>query len=61
VVTAAAVAVNVAVFADVGTVTEVGTVSAEVKLLERLTVFPPSGAVLERVTVQDTVEEAVTD
>jgi hypothetical protein len=60
-VTAAAVAENVAEFADAGTMTVVGTVSAEVILLDRLTVFPPAGAAPERVTVQDTVEEAGTD
>jgi len=41
------------------TVTEAGTVRAEVLLLERATTEPPEGAALERVTVQVVVEEAV--
>ena len=57
-VTAAAVAVMVAVVAAGATVTEAGTVTAEVALLERATVEPPVGAALERVTVQVVVEEA---
>ena len=57
-VTAAAVAVNVAVVAAAATVTEAGTVTAEVALLERATVDPPAGAALERVTVQVVVAEA---
>jgi hypothetical protein len=52
---------NVAVLADAGTVTEAGTVSAEVRLLDKATDFPPAGAAPVRVTVQDRVEEAVTD
>jgi hypothetical protein len=39
-------------------VTETGTVTAEVALLERATEDPPEGAALERVTVQVVVEEA---
>jgi hypothetical protein len=57
-VTAAAAAVNDAVVAPVGIVTDAGTVSAEVALLERVTVIPPVGAALERVTVQVVVEDA---
>jgi len=57
-VTAAAVAVNVAVVAADATVTEAGTVRAEVMLLERATTEPPDVAALERVTVQVVVEEA---
>ena len=57
-VTAAAVAVKVAVAAAEGTVTEEGTVRAAVLLLERATTEPPEGAGLERVTVQVVVEEA---
>ena len=60
-VTVAAAAENVAEFADAGMVTVAGTVSAEVILLNRLIVFPPAGAAPVRVTVQETVEEAVTD
>ena len=56
--TAAAVAVNVAVVAAAGTATDAGTVNAEVALLERVTVEPPVGAALERVTVQVVVEDA---
>ena len=57
-VTAAAVAVKVAVVAAAATVTEAGTVTAEVRLLERATDDPPVGAALERVTVQVVVAEA---
>jgi hypothetical protein len=57
-VTAPAVAVKVAVVAAAGTVTEAGTVTAEVALLERATEAPPEGAALERVTVQVVVDEA---
>jgi hypothetical protein len=57
-VTAAAVAVNVAVVAEAATVTEAGTVNADDRLLERVTVEPPEGAALERVTVQVVLEEA---
>ena len=51
-VTAAAVAIKVAVVAAEATVTEAGTVKAEVLLLERSTTEPPEGAAFERVTVQ---------
>ena len=57
-VTAAAVAVKVAEVAAATTVTDAGTVTAEVALLERATVAPPVGAALERVTVQGVVEDA---
>jgi hypothetical protein len=53
------VAVKVAVVAVAATVTDAGTVTAEVALLERVTVEPPVGAALESVTVQVVVEEAV--
>ena len=56
--TAPAVAVKVAVVAEEATVTDAGTVTTEVALLERTTVDPPEGAGLERVTVQVVVEEA---
>jgi hypothetical protein len=58
-ITAAAVAVKVAVEAAAGTVTDPGTVSAPVLLLERVTVEPPLGAALERVTVHVVEAEAV--
>ena len=51
-------AVKVAVVAAAATVTDAGTVTAEVALLERVTREPPVGAALERVTVQDVVEDA---
>ena len=57
---AAAVAVKVAEDAAAGTVTEAGTVSTEVTLLERATLEPPAGAALESVTVQVVVEDAGT-
>ena len=57
-VTAAAVAVKVAVVAAAATVTDVGTVTAEVALLERVTRELPVGEALESVTVQDVVEDA---
>jgi hypothetical protein len=57
-VTAAAVAVKVAAVAAEATVTEAGTVKAEVLLLERVTTEPPEGAALERVTVHVVVAEA---
>ena len=44
--------------AAAGTATDAGTVNAEVALLERVTVEPPVGAALERVTVQVVVEDA---
>ena len=56
--TAAAVAVKVAVVAPEGTSTEAGTVKAEVRLLESETVDPPMGAELERLTVQEVEVEA---
>jgi len=57
-VTAAALAVKVALVALAGTATEAGTVSAEVRLLERATVEPAAGAGPERVTVQVVEAEA---
>jgi hypothetical protein len=57
-VTAAAVAVKVAVVAVAGTVTEAGTVTTEVALLERATEDPPEGAALDRVTVHVVVVDA---
>ncbi|MCU1336772.1 MAG: hypothetical protein JWO19_2353 [Bryobacterales bacterium] len=57
-VTVAAVAVKVAVVAAAATVTDAGTVNAEVALLERVTAEPPAGATLESVTVQGVVEDA---
>ena len=57
-VTAAAVAVKVAEVVAGATVTEAGTVTAEVVLLARATEEPPAGAALERVTVQEVEEEA---
>ena len=50
---------NVAVVAAAGTITDAGTVNAEVTLLERATLEPPVGAALERVTVH-VVTEATT-
>ena len=50
-VTAVVVALNVAVVADPATVTDVGTVSTEL-LSDNVTVTPPAGATLVRVTVQ---------
>ena len=49
---------NVAVVAAAATVTDAGTVNAEVALLESVTVVPPVGAALERVTVHVVVEDA---
>ena len=57
-VTAAAVAVKVAVVAVAGTATDGGTVSAEVRLLDRPTVEPVAGAGAESVTVQVVEVEA---
>ena len=51
VVTAVTVAVNPALVAPAGTVTEPGTVTAEL-LLDRLTASPPVPAAAERLTVQ---------
>jgi hypothetical protein len=56
-VTAAAVAVNVAVVAPAGTRTEAGTVNADVRLLASETVVPAVGAA-ERVMVQEVEVEA---
>jgi hypothetical protein len=50
-VTAAAVAVKAAVVAPAATETEAGTVRTDVLLLDRVTLVPPTGAALERVTV----------
>lgn len=52
-------AVKVAEEAPVCTKTETGTVKAEDRLLESVTVRPPAGAAMERVTVQ-VVEEGAT-
>ncbi len=60
VVTAAAVALKVAVVALAGTVIEAGTVRAEVKLLESATMDPFVGAGPESVTVQGVEVEAGT-
>ena len=49
---------NVAVVAAAWTVTDAGTVNAEVALLESVTVVPPVGAAVERVTVQVVVADA---
>ena len=57
-VTAAVVAVNVAVVAPGATVTEVGTVSAAVALLDNATLVPPVGAAFEIVTVHVVLEDA---
>jgi hypothetical protein len=43
--------VNVAVFDPAGTVTEAGTLTFVALLLTRLTVHPPFGAAVRRVTV----------
>jgi hypothetical protein len=51
-VTVAAVAVKVAVVAAAATETEAGTVRVAVALLDNATLLPPTGAALERVTVQ---------
>jgi hypothetical protein len=58
-VTAAAVAVNVPVVDPAATVTEPGTVRAEVRLLERVTLVPPAGAALDSATVQFVVPDAL--
>jgi hypothetical protein len=47
-----AVAIKVALVAEAGTRTDTGTASAEVRLLDKATVAPPSDAALESVTVQ---------
>jgi hypothetical protein len=52
------VAVKVAVVAPGATVADTGTVTAEVALLESVTVEPPVGAALERVMVQVVFEDA---
>ena len=57
-VTAAAAAVNDAVVAPAGIVTDAGTVSAEVALLERVTMEPPAGATFESTTLQVVVADA---
>ena len=51
--------VKVAAEAPACTKTETGTVKAEDKLLESVTVIPPAGAAMERVTVQ-LVDEGAT-
>ena len=57
-VTAAAAAVNVAVVAAAATVTDAGTVNAEVALLESVTMEPPAGAAFESTTLQVVVADA---
>ena len=57
-VTAAVVAVKVAVVAPAPTVTEAGTVTAPVALLDNATLVPPSDAAFEIVTVHVVVEDA---
>jgi len=52
------VAVNAAVFAVAGTVTELGTVTAEL-LLARATLRPPEGADPDKVTVQASASDPV--
>ena len=56
--TAAVVAVKDAVVAPDATVTEAGTVTAEVLLLERVTTEPAEGAALVSMTLQMVVAEA---
>jgi hypothetical protein len=58
VVTEATFAVNAALVAVAGTVTELGTVTAPL-LLERLTLTPPVGAVPDRVTVHESAKAPV--
>jgi hypothetical protein len=60
VVTAETVAVNPALVAPAGTVTDAGTVTA-LLLLERLTASPPVPAAAESVTVHASVPEPVMD
>ena len=60
VVTEPTVAVNAALVALAGTVTEPGTVTATL-LLDRLTAKPPAGAAVVNVTVQASVPEPVID
>jgi hypothetical protein len=57
-VTAAAVAVNVAVLASGATDTDGGTVRAAGALLETATLMPPPGAGLDSVTVHGVTEDA---
>jgi hypothetical protein len=56
-VTAAEVAVKVAVVDEAGTVTDAGTVTAKGTLLVNATTAPPDGAALDSVTVQDMVPD----
>jgi hypothetical protein len=58
-VTAPAVAVNVADVAEAGTTTDAGTLSAELRLLTNATLTPAAGAGLEIVTVQVVLVEAI--
>jgi hypothetical protein len=56
-----AVTVNVAVRAPAATVTETGTLATAALLDERLTTLPPTGALVERVTVPVVVARLATD
>ena len=60
-VTESDVAVNVAVVAPAATVTEAGTVAAEVFELDNVTTAPPVGAATCKVTVPVLVAPAVTE
>ena len=50
-ITVPAVIVNVAVRVPAATVTDTGTLATDALLDERVTTFPPTGALVERVTV----------
>ena len=58
--TVPAVTVKVAVRAPAATVTETGTLATAASLDERITTFPPTGALLERVTVPVVVPRLAT-
>jgi hypothetical protein len=58
VLTEATFAVNAAVVAPAGTVTEAGTVTA-VLLLARLTLVPPASAELDKLTVHESASDPV--
>jgi hypothetical protein len=58
--TVPAVTVNVAVRAPAATVTETGTLATAALLDERLTTLPPTGALVERVTVPVVVPRLAT-
>ena len=55
------VMVNVAVFVPAATVTETGTLATAALLDERVTTLPPTGALLESVTVPVVVPRLTTD